>query len=337
MLKSLNIIRYLILGGIFILPVTVLIVAESLFFPFITGKNFFFRILVEILLGLWLILAIYDKRYRPKKSWILYFLTAFIAVLVLSTIFSANPYRSFWSNYERMEGLITFLHLFAYFLVFTAVLNTEKLWKWFFHISLGVSVIVAFYGIFQLAGKLEIHQGGARLDATLGNASYLAIYMVFHIFLALWYFLKTRDWYKWFYLPVIILETLILYYTATRGAILGFIAGLFITALIVGFFSDSRKIRIYAVSTLVLIVVLTGLFFSLRSSDFIIKNPVLTRFAGISLTETTTQSRFVIWGMSWEGFKERPILGWGPENYNLVFNKYYEPVLWKQEPWFDRA
>ncbi|MBU2219245.1 O-antigen ligase family protein, partial [Patescibacteria group bacterium] len=337
MLKSLNIIRYLILGGIFILPVTVLIVAESLFFPFITGKNFFFRILVEILLGLWLILAIYDKRYRPKKSWILYFLTAFIAVLILSTIFSANPYRSFWSNYERMEGLITFLHLFAYFLVFTAVLNTEKLWKWFFHISLGVSVIVAFYGIFQLAGKLEIHQGGARLDATLGNASYLAIYMVFHIFLALWYFLKTRDWYKWFYLPVIILETLILYYTATRGAILGFIAGLFITALIVGFFSDSRKIRIYAVSTLVLIVVLTGLFFSLRSSDFIIKNPVLTRFAGISLTETTTQSRFVIWGMSWEGFKERPILGWGPENYNLVFNKYYEPVLWKQEPWFDRA
>jgi tetratricopeptide (TPR) repeat protein len=41
--------------------------------------------------------------------------------------------------------------------------------------------------------------------------------------------------------------------------------------------------------------------------------------------------------MSWQGFKEKPIFGWGPENFNLVFNKYYEPILWKQEPWFDRA
>lgn len=41
--------------------------------------------------------------------------------------------------------------------------------------------------------------------------------------------------------------------------------------------------------------------------------------------------------MSWQGFKEKPILGWGPENFNLIFNKYYEPILWKQEPWFDRA
>lgn len=332
-----DIIRYAILAGIFILPATVLIVSESLFFPFITGKNFFFRILVEIIFGLWLILAIYDKKYRPKKSWILYFLSAFLLVLILSTIFGANPYRSFWSNYERMEGLVTFLHLFAYFLILTSVLSAEKLWRWFFHVSLGISIIVSLYGLLQMAGKLEIHQGGVRLDATLGNASYLAIYMVFHIFIALWYFLKEKNWYKWFYVPVIILETIILYYTATRGTILGFIAGLFLSAMIIGFFSDSKKIRIYAVSVLFLIIVLTGSIFYFRSSDFIIKNPVLTRFAGISLNESTTQSRFVIWKMSWEGFKEKPILGWGPENYNLVFNKYYEPILYKQEPWFDRA
>ncbi len=336
-----NIIRYITMAGIFILPVTVLIVAESLFFPFITGKNFFFRILVEIIFGLWLILVIYDKIYLPQKSWILYFLSAFLLVLILSTIFGANPYRSFWSNYERMEGLVTFLHLFAYFLILASVLNPpaggEKLWKIFFHISLAISIIVSLYGLLQMAGKFEIHQGSTRLDATLGNASYLAVYMVFHIFIALWYFFKEKNWYKWFYIPVIVLETIILYNTATRGTVLGFIGGLFITFFIIGIFSESKKARISAAGVLALILVLIGSFWLFKSSDFVKNSPVLSRFSGISLEETTTQSRFVIWKMSWEGFKEKPILGWGPENYNLVFNKYYEPILYKQEPWFDRA
>ncbi|MBT3283051.1 hypothetical protein HN375_02750, partial [bacterium] len=48
-------------------------------------------------------------------------------------------------------------------------------------------------------------------------------------------------------------------------------------------------------------------------------------------------TRFTIWGMAWEGVKERPILGWGQENFNLVFNKYYEPSLYAQEQWFDRV
>lgn len=41
--------------------------------------------------------------------------------------------------------------------------------------------------------------------------------------------------------------------------------------------------------------------------------------------------------MAWEGFKEKPLLGWGQENFNLVFNKYYKPELYKDEPWFDRV
>jgi len=41
--------------------------------------------------------------------------------------------------------------------------------------------------------------------------------------------------------------------------------------------------------------------------------------------------------MAWEGVKEKPLLGWGQENFNLVFNKYYEPSLYGQEVWFDRV
>ncbi len=337
MQKSLKVLKYLILGGLFTIPFIPLIVSSSLFFPFITGKNFYFRILIEVIFGLWAILAIYDKRYRPKMSWILGFLVAFIVSLTVSAIFGKNPYHSFWSNYERMEGLLTYFHILAYFIVLVSVFRVEKLWKWFFNISLGASAIVAVYGVLQLAGKLAIHQGSIRLDATLGNASYLAIYMVFNIFIALFYLAREKEWYAWLYVPLIILQSFVLYHTATRGAILGVLGGLLLTVAIVAFLSKQKMVKLIAFSVIVVIVLSLGGFLLAKNSSFVKNSPVLKRFASISMNETTTQSRFVIWGMAWNGFKERPILGWGPENFNLVFDKYYQPILYKQEPWFDRA
>ena len=336
MQKSLNIIKYLAFGGVFLTPFVVLIVSGSMFFPFITGKNFAFRILVEIIAALWIVLMIFDARYKPKKSFIAAMLAIFVIILTLSSVFGENFYRSFWSNYERMEGLVTYLHLFAFFLVLVSVMKTERIWKWFFHASIGASVIVGIYGVLQIAGKLATHQGD-RVDATLGNASYLAIYMAFHMFLTLMYFFRQKGGARWFYAPIIALQAFILYSTATRGALLGMVGGLLLASVLIAIFSQSKKIKISAAGALVLMIILVSGFWFLRDSDFVKNSRVLHRFAGISLTETTTESRLTIWKMSWDGFKEKPILGWGLENYNLVFNKYYEPILWKQEPWFDRA
>lgn len=289
------------------------------------------------MLGLWLILAIYDKRYRPKKSMILIFFSAFILIMAASSVFGENPYRSFWSNYERMEGLITHLHLLAYFLVLTSLLNTEKLWKRFFHTSLAVSAIMGAYGLIQLSGGAAIHQGSTRLDAAMGNASYLAIYMVFNIFIALFYFVREKERYRWVYCPLIVLQTVVLYYTATRGAILGFIGGLLLAVALIAAFSKKKRVKIFSATALILVILSMGGIWFAKDSSFVKGSPVLSRFTSISIDGGTTQSRFVIWKMGWEGFKERPIFGWGPENFNLIFNKYYEPILWKQEPWFDRA
>ena len=336
MSKSLNLIKYLLYAGIFAVPFLAFIVSSSMFFPFITGKNFSFRIIVEVMTALWLVLMLFDARYKPKKSWVLAMLAIFVGVVALSSIFGENFYRSFWSNYERMEGLVTYLHLLAYFLVLVGTMKTEKVWNWLFHTSLFASAIIAFYGIFQLFGILQTHQG-SRLDATLGNASYLAVYMVFHIFLALALFYRAKDFRKWIYLFVIILESFVLYHTATRGAILGIIGGLLISWLLIAVLSSNKKTRLAHMSLLVGMVIIIGGFLFLSKSDFVKNSQVLNRFAGISLTEGTTESRLTIWKMSWRGFKEKPVFGWGQENFNLVFNKYYEPILYKQEPWFDRA
>ena len=117
MSKSLNLIKYLLYAGIFAVPFLAFIVSSSMFFPFITGKNFSFRIIVEVMTALWLILMLFDTGYKPKKSWVLAMLAIFVGIVALSSIFGENFYRSFWSNYERMEGLVTYLHLLAYFFV----------------------------------------------------------------------------------------------------------------------------------------------------------------------------------------------------------------------------
>src|SRR3989339_244353 len=192
----------------------------------------------------------------------------FAVIFALSSIFGENFYRSFWSNYERMEGLVTFLHLLAYFLVLAGTMKTEKVWNWLFHTTLFASAIIAFYGVSQLFGVLQTHQG-SRLDATLGNASYLAVYMVFHIFLALALFYRAKDFRKWIYFFVIILESFVLYHTATRGAILGIIGSLFISWLLIAILSSSKKSKLAHISLLAGGSVIIGRFFFFAKSDFL--------------------------------------------------------------------
>jgi len=336
--KSIRFLVYALKGGLFILPVLSLIVADFLFFPFITGKNFFFRIMVEVLFFLWIFGAVFDKNLRPRKSPVLLAFSATLFILFLATIFGENPFRSFWSNYERMEGFVGYLHLFAYFLILTSVLRKKRDFKILFGAMLAVSAIVTFYGFLQYFGKLAIHQGNVRLDATFGNAGYLAIFLVFHLFLTALFFYWFKN--KWLRIGLVLLfalELVVLFFTATRGAILGFVAGLFLFAVLMAIFSVEKKTRLLFASLLFLVILSVGLFVALKDQSFIKKNPVLGRFSSISFSETTTESRLTIWGMSWQGFQEHPVLGWGQENYNLVFNKYFEPKLYKQEPWFDRA
>jgi O-antigen ligase/Flp pilus assembly protein TadD len=334
-----NYLKYTILAGLFVVPFVALIISSSLFFPFITGKAFVFRLIVEIIFACYLVLAIRDQSYRPKFSWILGALIAFLVVMGVADLFAVNPLKAFWSNFERMEGYITLLHLGAYFLVMSSVLKTQSLWNKLLATSLGASAIMAIYSFMQLAGKITINQGGVRVDGTLGNASYLGIYMVFHIFIAALLFVRFRaNWQRGLIGIVALMDLVVLYFTATRGAVLGLIGGAFITFLFLTLKSEKGdKIRKVALAGVLGLLIFVGLFIALKNASFVQKSPVLSRFASLSLSEIETQGRYYVWPMAWKGFLEKPILGWGQEGFNFVFNKYYDPRMYNQEPWFDRA
>src|SRR4051812_34117375 len=127
MLKK--ILKGIIFIGLFIVPFTPLFVSSSFFFPFITTKAFVWRIAVEVVLAAWLLLAYLDPTYRPKRTPILTALIAFLVVIGLADAFGASPLKSFWSNFERMEGYVTILHLGAFFLVLGSFFK-EREWRW---------------------------------------------------------------------------------------------------------------------------------------------------------------------------------------------------------------
>lgn len=331
-----NLSKKIIIATLFLVPFVPLIVVNSLYFPFIVGKAFAFRILVEIIFAAWLVLMLLDRRYRPKLSWISDSIGAFLLIIFLANIFGLNPYFSFWSNFERMEGFVTLLHLGAFFVVLGSVFD-EKLWKKFFHISLGVSVFISFYSLFQVFGWVEIRQGGARVDGTMGNAIYLALYLMFHVFIALFYFLKEQK-HRVFYFLIILLSLLIIYLSASRGVILGLGLGLFFTFLLIFLLEKERIVlkRNVGISLLTLIVLVSGFIF-FKDSGFVRKSQTLGRLAELSVKEVKKQGRFFIWPMAVDAFRDKPILGYGQENFNFVFNKYYNPKVFNQEPWFDRV
>jgi O-antigen ligase len=327
--------RWIALGALFLIPLTPLLVANSFFFPFITGKAFFFRILVEIAFGAWCVLTVLDKEYRPRFSWIGAAAIAFVVWMFIADGFALNATKAFWSNFERMEGWVLLIHLLGFFFTASAVLRAEKKWRAWFLTALGVSVIISVYALLQLGGSLAIHQGSTRIDATLGNSAYLAIYFLFNVCIALWLALTEKyAWLKWSLIALAVIETALIFFTETRGTIIGLILAGAVAALLT-FFTAGKRSRRVAAGAIALLIIIVGGFYLARNTVFVQSNSTLHRLTTISLSDGTT--RFTLWHMAYEGVLEHPLVGWGQEGFNYVFNKYYDPSLYAQEPWFDRA
>jgi O-antigen ligase len=345
-----NIAKWKIFVGIWALLLIPFFVANSMFFPYISGKNFVFRIIIEIIFAIWVFLAFADKKYRPKFSWVALAVGIFVLVMAIADIFAVNPMKAFWSNFERMDGWVTLIHLLMLLLVAGSVMKTEKIWLWFFRSSL-ISSIPMMITVSQ--DILKNHPD--RVSVTLGNPIYLAIYFLFNFFFALILVYKDviskteggRQMEKIFknpltyvYLIISILCVWGIWVTGTRGVILGLIGGLFVSSVIIAIFEKKNKLmRNVAIGGLISIIILIAGFFAIKNTEFAKNNLMLSRFASISWSDVKGQgqARQYVWGMAIKGFQEKPILGWGQDGFSNVFNKYYDVRMYDQEQWFDRA
>lgn len=328
--------RWVVLGTLFLIPFLPLYVAEEAFFPFITGKNFLFRILIEIAVAGWLLLALLDKQYRPRFSWtlLLYALLAFW--MFVADLFAVNPHKAFWSNFERMDGWVTLIHLFGFFLVAGSMLAAEKIRITWWRAFIAGVALTCGVGLLQIMGVLNINQGALRVDATFGNAIYFAVYLMFALGVTLWQAFASRGWIRWLLLALATIELVMLLLTGSRGPIIAtFAAAGFATLW--ALWKAGKGARKAAVASLVGLIVVIGGFFLIRDTSFVQGQPVIARVATVFSVGEELETRLTIWSMALKGVAERPVTGWGQEGFSHVFNKYYEPSLYAQEAWFDRA
>jgi len=323
-----------------------LVVSESMLFPFITGKNFSFRIIVEIMVAAWLLLALYCPQYRPRFSWLLPAVGSLLLVMLVANFLGEHVAKSLWSNYERMDGYVTLVHFAAYFLVLGSVLNHRPMtvfgfrttpWFMFMLTALGVAVLVSGTALLQLVDLKETTMGW-RVNGTLGNAAYMAIYMLFSVFVALWVAVHSRlRWLRVVAFSLAAFFAFLLIQTATRGTILGLAGGTILGSLYLALHATTQpRLRRAVLGILFVIISLVSALVIHKDSSFVTNNKILNRVTNINLS--ALDIRLDIWRLGITGIAERPLLGWGQGNFNYIFDKHYDPTLaGRAEEWYDRG
>jgi O-antigen ligase/tetratricopeptide (TPR) repeat protein len=400
-----NLLTAVVYAGLFSVPCIALFVTDFLFMPYISGKGFAFWIIVEIVFTAWVLLALYDKAYRPAFSWIAVSFAALVGVMFFANVFGHDPYESFWGNLERMDSYVTLVHVFLFFMVLGSVLHVTPMkwvyylgatvtavagavfawnffgdfgsalwsyqtgfvtiaalvmfgfcvvkaysirdgWNLYFHLSVAVAILVSWYAFAQFFDAAPIIEGTKtslteegiwRVQSTFGNSTFLAAYMLFQIFLAALLCVRTSSWLlRSVYGTLIVTFLFVLLQTGTRGAVLGLAGGILVTLLYLALFAKGqRAVRSVAIGTCAIVVVLGASLVIFRDSSFVQNDPRLERIAEIGPADA--ELRFLLWGVAFEGIKERPVLGWGQGNYEHVFNSHYNPLLYREQAWSDRV
>ncbi|MDR3582366.1 MAG: O-antigen ligase family protein [Candidatus Pacebacteria bacterium] len=345
------------------------IVMNSIFFPFIGGKDYFFRFSVELALASVVLWWAFEAKkgelgHRVKalfKKPLVIATTVFVAIFQLACLFAYDANAAFWSNYERGEGGFQILHYYLFFLLLVFLFTEEKEWKNIFKFSLVATGFMILYGIlgnYSVNGFIGPYAGGGapttgwwhtlvdgRFQGSLGNPAYVNAYLLFSMFYVgyLWTAAKIAGTLKkygaWLY--GILLAALLFFFVIgqTRGAFLGLAAGAFAAVIYIIFASKGKTRKWGAIALGILILLGVGIY-EVRNTKFVQSFPE-GRLLQISFSDSTAQSRFWVWHEAWQGFLQRPVLGWGPENFTAVYDqnfntKFYVPGQ-SSETWFDRA
>ncbi|MFA5185806.1 MAG: O-antigen ligase family protein [Patescibacteria group bacterium] len=334
-IKWLKAIVYVGIYGGLLVP---LMFVPVVIFPFVFSKLIFFQILIGLTFPAYMILAWAEPKYRPRWVPLYSAIVAYFIAVGLSVVFAVDPLRAWWGNQERMNGLFTMLHFLAWLTMTTSLIKTWSQWKKLLIYEIALSGIMASVALLQKPfPKLLMFPAGDRVGGLLDNPIYMAAYQIFNLFFIVLLWLKGKNWgFRSFLIIMAVLDISAFIAAQSRGALVGLFAAIGIFALTYAILTPNKKAKFSVVGLACVVVASYGLLFSLRNTEIISHSPLarLTNF------QVTTATRFIAWKIGWQGFLERPLTGWGFDNFHIIFNQKYNPVSLEYgyyETWFDRA
>ena len=303
----------------------------------------------------------WEKIKRFLKRPLVIVSTLLLLVYFIAGIFGVNPARSFWSEIFRSSGIIFLSYTFLLAFISSTLLNAHD-WK-FVRRSFVLSSTL-FSALYFLGTEGIIHLGGKFFESyglSFGNPTFAATFVLLGIFFTLIEIFesgktnKAKYFFSGFFLlqllspilfnleilkglipirdiitnPALILGSA----KASSAAVLVGLVFLLLYWLISTCFKDVKKRKNARVSISVIFSV--GALFSL------VLLFVPGSFIQNKYSEISTGARPIVWQGAIEAVKERPLFGWGPENFNFAYyGKRFDNRLYStegHEVWFDRA
>lgn len=324
--------------------VPLVVVPSSFIFPFIVPKILLFRSLVELMLGGYALLLVSNwQLFKPKLTALTMAMIAFLVCFGVSTFSGVDPYHSFWDNHERMLGLFTIIHYVIYYFVASGVIKGWNEWKIMLKVFLVAGATVMFLGVLQVGNpQFLLNQGSDRVASTLGNSIYVGGYGLFLFFVAYLLCIKEKaPLWRWIAIVSGFLALLGIFFSGARGSLLGLAVGILLALIMYSFTLEEYPRYRLATRWILVGMVLLGVLLSVGKNTALVKAvPVLERTFNTSVHDITGSARWIAWRIALESWREKPLFGWGPNNFFYAFNKYYDPHSLEfgyGETWFDNA
>lgn len=220
---------------------------------------------------------------------------------------------------------------YAFYFVFVILAYTflrKEQWQKAWDFSILIGVLVSLVGIFQYLGLFSqiLAAAESRPASTLGNPILLAIYLLLLFFITLSFLLKEKiTWKKAFYTISFLIFTYTIFITGTRAVYLGMVIGGLYYLL-----AWPKKLKIIkviaglALALIVLVVFYVNFFPKQAPQQNRVLNTLETR---LSIKNALNDERFHAWQVAFSALKNKPVLGFGPENFAVGFDKNYDPKI----------
>jgi hypothetical protein len=297
-----------------------------------------------------------------SRTWIFAGLLAVLITQYAATIFGVYPARSLWSDIFWGTGTLFFTHL-AFLAFFLGELLNDSDWSL---VRLCIAYSAGIFGLLTIVGEGGLGLSGrflwVNLDPTLtlGNETYAGTFLLLALIFGLIEFFRTQRGtflrkslslslllaafspllfnvgILWGKTPIAAVLSSPL--TLLGGARASSAALFALIGFLMGYLLLKRFVRAHYGSKAVLlwsgIVVL-----SLVGGVLLLMTPgSLVQQAYVS---ESSAARIIAWDSGIRAFGDRPLLGWGPENFNYAFEANFDSRIFEEknlgEIWFERA
>ncbi len=169
-------------------------------------------------------------------------------VYIISTLLSVAPRTSLWGSYQRLQGTYTTFSYIVIFAIIASTMRTRAQMQRLITTVIVTSIPVALYGILQRFELDPLPWGGdtsTRVAGHMGNAIFIAAYLIMAVpFTAVriidsFYNILTDEELSYadvvrssIYILTIALQLIAIYFSQSRGPLLGLAVGLFAFVLL---------------------------------------------------------------------------------------------------------